>query len=232
MKKTLIITCEIIVLLAIMAGFWFFWKGCIRLTGDKGLSRSVKQQLYDSTAHYRDLYNREHATRMLIEADRASIELLYGRQLDSIAKAIGTPKKNIQAVTGLGTQTAASIVAMVKDTVYLDTNKTTHEIRYSDKWLWMQGKIGTQALINYIIYDSLIITTHSKRKNLFAPKEIFIDAYSLNPHTRINSITGFRVATYSPKRLGIGLHVGYGYNGVQWAPNISIGLNYSIFYIL
>lgn len=197
-----------------------------KLNAEKQATAAI-QLITDSTAHYRDLYNREHAIRRQIETDAATAQVLFAELLDSVAKSVRTKTKDISGVIAMSTYTADNVTGTARDTVYMERPAT--QIRYSDKWLWLQGiVVDSLAHLNYQIYDSIIIATYTKRKNIFATKETFIDAYSLNPHARVNTITSFRISAQRPKRWTIGPSAGYGWTGTDFKPFIGLSVQYSL----
>ena len=179
----------------------------------------------DSTSYYRDLYYTEHATREVVEADLASVHSHYGAQLDSIEKRTGVKGKNIKSVTAVSSAVSGSIKPSV-DTLSLDST-VTYRLSYQDGWLKLQGEISRTPTISYLVKDSLIFTTYQKRAGLFR-KDTYLDGYSLNPAVHIAGITAIRIASEKPQRVGIGPYLGYGWNGIKWAPSAGIAIHYSL----
>ena len=199
---------------------WYYRNKAITAT------HTVRFALHDTVTHIVDKAGREHGEKPVSEADIATLHEVYGKMLDSVALSIGALKKNIQYLTAVSTYTAGTVAPIV-ETVYVSGKKAL-SLHYKDEWISLEGTLTDTPSIDYKVYDSIIATTYSKRTGLFKGKETFINIYSLNPHTRINQITGMRVQHSTPGRFGIGPYVGYGYNGYTWSPSIGISAHYSI----
>lgn len=189
-------------------------------------SDKIEQIKQDSTCYYRDLYYTEHATREVIEADLAAVQAHYGATMDSIKKRTDIKDKDIQAITTLSTVAAGTIIPAVDTLPSLDS-AVTFRLSYQDDWLKLHGEISRTPTISYLVKDSIIFTTYQKRTGLFK-KDTYLDGYSLNPAVHIAGITAIRITSENPQRVGIGPYLGYGWNGVKWAPSAGISIHYSL----
>lgn len=179
----------------------------------------------DTTRHWVDDQGRQHGETRLAQADIAILMAAYPR-VDSILRVLDIQGKQLQALTAMSTTTAGSFRPKLESVARGD--KTFQQISYKDKWLELDGVITDTPILQYSIYDSFIVSTYWKRKWWLGKKEVFIDAYSLNPASKVNNLTGLKVSTENPKRFGIGPYVGYGWNGREWAPSVGVSLNYSL----
>jgi len=180
----------------------------------------------DSVKHWMDKQGREHGQVRLAEADIASLRAVYRGEMDSVMAALKIQQKQIQALTVLGVTTAGRIRPEVEDFKIAD--RTYKKFHYGDPYLELDGILTDTPFISYKIFDSLIVTTYSKRKWFLGRKEIFLDAYSRNPAAHISGLIGLKVATEKPKRFGVGPYFGYGFNGQAWQPSIGLALQYSL----
>lgn len=148
--------------------------------------------------------------------------------VDSVLTTLKIQEKHLHEITGIGLKGNGRLRLKV-DTVYVDSS-SRYAFKYKDRWIDIAGTIGSESYLNYITTDSLIVTGYSKKKGFLGlgKKEVYIDAYSLNPNSRIKGIQGVRIIKERQKRFGIGPYIGIGYDGDGWVPTVGLGANYSL----
>lgn len=192
-------------------------------------ANEVIQTQTDSLSVYKDKYGTEHAQRLAVEGSYTVLKNYYNGLLDSVSRRTGAKQKNIKAVGTVGTE-ASGEVALKVDTVYTSDTSRTYNFTYSDRWINMSGNIGNQNNLTYKTYDSIVLTTYAKPSGFFGlgKKQTYVDGYSLNPHSHITGLQSLLLTSERDKKFGIGIQVGYGYNGLKWAPYFGVGIQYSI----
>lgn len=194
---------------------------------NKEMTAAVKLNSYDSTSWYKDKAGREHAQTQEEVMDLNTTLLLKGKLFDSVCKALKIKPKEINTITTFTTETNGDVV-FVTDTIYIDSTHKTVGIKYSDKWIKIEGNLENDKL-NYDVFDSLIITQYNKKYGFLNLRSSqYLDAYSLNPHTHIKGLTGIKIADQKPKKVSLGIGIGYGFNGQKLEPMIGISLQYSL----
>lgn len=220
MKNTIII-----ILLAVIA--FFAMRACVHAKKEIRTGEKIEKIKQDSTSYYYDLFKTEHAIREVAEANLATVQVKYKGLLDSIAEREKVKPKDVQAVTAAGTVAKATIIPEVQPLMAGDSLRG-YSIEYGDRWTSIAGRVGDSSSLTYQVRDSIIFTTYSRRKGIFGKKETILDGYSLNPAVHLTGITGVRITPEKPKRFGIGPYLGYGWDGIRWAPTAGISVHYSL----
>lgn len=205
---------------------WWAMKGCT----DRGkVIHDIKYSIVqreDSLQHYKDKADREHAKRVLSDVDLVTAQVAYRSEIHSLKELVGIKDKQLEAFAMIGTSATGSIRPKV-DTVY--TNGIAgYRFTYNDEWLKLDGVINERPLINYTMRDSLGFSIYHKKKWFLGKQRTYMDVFSYNPAVSIVGLTGVRINTGRPKRFGVGPYIGYGFDGLRWAPSIGISLQYSI----
>lgn len=226
MRKAIVNIVIGLAIAALVLGF-LQWRGCVNLKKGKDAVLNVKTQVNDSTTHYKDFANREHAQRMQVQAELAVADAFYGEIIDSLVKANKIKPKQLETFATVGTVSAGTVEAKV-DTIHVDSGKAVR-LRYADEWVKITGIASKgKATIDYWIKDSLAVTSYWKRKGFWGRKVTYIDAYSLNPKVSISGMQGVKITEERRKPFGISAYVGYGYNGTQFQPSIGLALTYDL----
>lgn len=163
-----------------------------------------------------------------VEADREVIEAAYGDLVRDLKKQLDIKIRQLQSVSTITTTTGGEVKTVTKDSlIYIDTTRVKAKVfQFRDRWVDLNGYFLRDSLsLQYKFYDSLTLATSWKRKNIFANRELQIDAISANPHS---SITGLRtISVKSPvrSRVSIGPFVGVGVNG---KPVVGVGVQYGL----
>lgn len=184
----------------------------------------------DSVHHWMDEQMRSHGTAQLVEADVAVLRGIYPK-LDSVLHVLRIQSKQLQSLTAFSSRTSGTVRPQIEVVPGGGSGgKDAQRFSYSDRWLDLKGVLSDTPFVRYSTYDSFIVTSYWKKKGFLGlgRKDVFIDAYSLNPAARIDGLTGLKVSTERPKRFGIGPYLGYGWDGQRWAPSAGISIHYSL----
>lgn len=203
-------------------------KGC----ADKKKAATTVEQVVksktDTARQWKDDTGRQHAEKEIVTADLALIKAGYDREIDSLTAILRIKEKQLQAYAGISTITSGSVIPLV-NTVILDSGHGCRsDFSYSDCWIDLSGTVGPASVINYLVRDSLAVTTYNRPGGLFGTDKTLIDVYSLNPNVRVTGLSGFQVSVKKPGRIGIGPYVGYGYAFGKWSPSAGIAIHYSL----
>lgn len=182
----------------------------------------------DSITYWKDQYNREHAEKLMAQGQYAELRVVYGPFMDSILVSLNIQKDAIKSIAAVGLKNSGELTARI-DTQYVDSS-AYYSFKYKDRWLDMDGTLSDMARIKYTSRDSLIVTGYTKKTGFLGlgKKETYIDAYSLNPNSKITGLTGMMVLKERQKRFGLGPFVGIGWSGNGIVPTVGVGLNYSL----
>lgn len=182
----------------------------------------------DSINYWKDVAGREHAQKIMAVAEMNVIKEVYGPFMDSVLHALGNINGQLNQVTVMGVASTGRVQLRV-DTIYIDSTQAMN-FNYKDRWIDITGTIGRESYLQYSTFDSLIVSSFTKRRGFLGlgRKDTYIDAYSLNPHSKISGLQGIQIAKERPRRFGVGPYVGFGYAGGRWWPMMGFGLNYSL----
>ena len=173
--------------------------------------------------HYVDDSGKQHAEVAAIATPAANmLDSHYQHIIDSLSKMLKSKPKDIEAIVDIGTNTTGNFKPVITTT---DTSQNFNNtsVDYHDKYLKLHGNLNKDSSWSYSIHDSLTIVTYLKRKGWFG-HQLYLDATAMNPNTSIKGITGIEISGYKPHKWGIGVNVGYGFNGVAFSPIVSVGL--------
>lgn len=182
----------------------------------------------DSIDYWRDRYGTEHAQKLMANAELAVLHTAYGPLLDTVLKTLKINKNQLEQLTAIGLGSSGSVRLRV-DTVFVDSS-ANYRFSYSDRWIDLKGNIGQSSTLDYTTFDSLIITGYHKRSGFLGlgKKKTYIDAYSLNSHSRISGMQGVQILKERRKPWSIGPIAGYGWNGERWSPFVGVGVGYAL----
>jgi hypothetical protein len=205
----------------------FAFRACKRGKDDVADVKQIIKIQHDTVEHWTDKEGRDHGRVQLAEADAATLRALYPA-MEEMMRTNKILQKQVQALTSMSVRTTGEVRPTV-DTVMIGDKSFQHFV-YEDKWLKLDGVLDETPLIKYDIFDSLTVATFYKKRGFLGlgKKEIFVDAYSMNPAAHIKGLQGLRVASEPAKRFGIGPCISYGFNGTQWQPSVGVSLQYSL----
>jgi hypothetical protein len=199
-------------------------RGWIRQAKDNYILKEHVVQREDSLQYYKDAQGREHASRLLLQADMGTIKMFYRKEVDSLVKSLGIKEKQLRSFAVVGTQNTGTIKAKI-DSV---PGKNYRTFSYTDQWMNMHGMISDSLSLKYQYRDSLILSNYWKRKWFLGKKRYFQDGYSLNPDVHFTGLSGAELLVKEPGRFGVGPCITYSWDGQRWRPAIGISLQWSV----
>lgn len=184
--------------------------------------------------HYVDDSGKQHAEVAAIVAPVVNnLDNHYQHIIDSLTKVIKAKPKAVQSAVMIGTETEGDFVPTItppsvvkNDSAELLFYNENASVDYHDKYLTIHGKLNKDSNWSYKVVDSLSVVTYLKKKGWFG-HQLYLDALAQNPNTSIKGITGIEITGYKPHKWGIGVQVGYGWNGLAFSPIVSVGLQRS-----
>lgn len=202
-----------------MRAFWLFfavmatvamlvmgWQGCHAHKKLRGVRQVIKESV-DSVQYWRDMWGREHASRMVVEGDRRTLEIFYKGKLDSARQELGLNKRQLKELTeiaahvqggGQGVVTPELVVIhdTVNGVVYVDTGRAFVYVDSmgSDTLAVITGEVGARvANVKYGVWVSLQKKEYWKRRWLLGRKRYYNDVTSRNPRVRVTGLEGIRI---------------------------------------
>ncbi len=177
------------ILLGVLLSAWLY-NACqhhAAVKEDKAIQRLETIRYIDTTSHYRDDYNREHAQRVQAEGNLQQLKAVYQDVLTAKAKELHTSEKNITSVTGFN--------VAHHDTVLIPVGQwpihSTYKGLQHDTTIYLSTK------------DSLSIVQYLKRTGWFK-RTPYIDVVSYTQGASVTDIQGFRVSNGTSSWLSIG----------------------------
>ena len=189
--------------------------------------------------HYLDDSGKKHTETTVVTVNTsAALNDFYTHIIDSISAVLHTQKKEVKTTEMIGTITAGDFKPVISVAPKPSVNglsssqESTVENKYAmvdfkDKYLTLHGNTNKDCIWHYSVTDSLIIVSYLKRKGWFG-HQLFIDGTSINPNTTIKGMKSIAISGYQPHKWGIGVQIGYGFNGEKLSPMIAVGLQRSI----
>ena len=216
--------------------------------------REVRQQedlveaLADSVFTYINKDNRQVAKIQVIETDNAKLFSKLptkDKEIQKLQNVVKKYKKQLKkegSATVLQTETKFDTIYQVlnSDTgIIRDTNQISNSIT-SD---WIVTKYGfllkdngdvDSTFFNLQIQNKYSIVIGRERTGFLGlgRGKPFAEVTNYNPYTTNKSLRTYQVSAPKPKRMGIGINVGYGIHastkgGISHGVNLSIGFNYN-----
>ena len=162
-----------------------------------------------------------------VEADLNTITESYSFLEDSL-KAMGVKAKNLkaalfiaQSTKGHGEGTTNTVTITKNDTTYIAS-----EISITEPYFLFSSTTlpDNSYTYEYDVYDSLSLLNIRSRKNFFHKWENKVRVVNSNPKTTISGITSLTIKE-KPKRITIGLMVGYGVTNSGLSPFAGVGIS-------
>lgn len=224
MNKNILIVSLLIVSLVLMG---LLMDTC---NSNKNL-KEINASLNDTLVKTVDKLGRETATisnleveneRMLMDLEIKDTILVWMREV------VRDYSGKLQAAIVLSNRTNSTgstrtIVEYKTDSAYPD---------YTTSWVnqWEEGKIvaSRDSIFREIrIKNDYEITIGDRKNPWFKPKQSTVSIRNLNPNTLTQELRSVTIQE-RPKRLSLGLQVGYGLNSSGISPYVGVGLNYNV----
>lgn len=206
-------------------GLLLFGKGCSKQATVTPPVKALAATVKAPTQHYYDKDSLHHGTKPVSVGDIEAINLFYQNIISDLTKRLAIQTKQLQSIAAASTETNGTFSPSIvyKDSLLPcgDSIPVMQSLHFSDAWFSLQANLPTKQW-KYQVKDSLTFTFYQTKRKLL------LDVFSANPNTRIINATGIHLPTPPAKRWGIGLHVGYGYNGSTWQPIVSGGIQYNL----
>jgi hypothetical protein len=185
----------------------------------------------DTTTHWRDLYNTEHASNISLQQDLQTTRIIHEKELKEAAVRLNVKDKQIQNLNQFVATLQASFTAPVDTTRRGDTTAST--IHVDPFSVFNTFTIGDKQTVNYKITVPIRLTQYWKRPHSFLGIRYgdpvnYIDGYSTNKNVRIDSLSNVRILAKPPGRWGVGPYFGYGTNGTGFTWNAGFSIHYSL----
>ena len=147
--------------------------------------------------------------------NRDLFEKYHHNIVDSLKREIGTAR--IKSVV--------NITRVIRDTVTV-AHDSACNIFYTDRWAtFSQPTLSTLA---YNLNDSLSVVSFKKHYGFLGLKSKYVtQVVNYNPHVKMKGATSFEIAP-EPRRVGLGLVVGYGIGSQGLTPFVGGGITYRI----
>lgn len=180
----------------------------------KGKSGTVHTEVKVVQAEH-DVWLEDYYQHLLKEA-RDSLKLKEAELKEVLAASIST-SGSLKIPISVDT-------LKVHDTIY-----PAKVFKYTDRFIKLVGRIDQDTVdLGYKSFDSLTFITYTKRKHLFAKKELYLNAFSMNPNATIKGLQSVKINAPPPK-WAIGINAGYYFDGSTFRPGIGIGITKTIF---
>jgi hypothetical protein len=196
----------------------------------KEISFDVKNQK-DTTTHWRDDFNNEHARNIALQESIQTMKALHGEELSHAAQLLKVKQKQIEGLQKIVATVHGSFTEQVDTTRRGDTTAT---ISHNDEFsTFTTATVDNMESINYKIRVPIVLAPYWQRKHKFCgirygKIEHFIDGYSTNPNVTIDSLSDIRIIQKNPGRFGIGPYVGMEFDGSKFRPSVGFSVHYDI----
>lgn len=225
---------KILMFAAIAAVFIALWMSRGYIHFGEIVSQAKQAVIYkgDTTTHWRDEYNREHAKNKVLQQSFESAQITHKKEIHAAAVLAGVKDKQIEGLMDYVVTLHGQLVGNVDTTQRGDTTSSFH---VSDEFSDIFGFAlnDTQQVVNYNMVAPVSWSAYWQRRNVFlgiryGNIEHFIDGYSTNPNVRLDSISNVQILTRGPGRWGAGIQCGYGtMDSRNFGPYVGIGVTYN-----
>lgn len=168
---------------------------------------------------WRDKHNRSHGEVERLQYTNKELREAMPALMDSIKRDF----KNVKPKT---ITDIITVTKVVRDTILFPVSNPLG-FHYKDNW--NEFKINEDSTFTFAVRDSLALV--SSRKNfgfLGLKRKNTVEVISYNPKTEITGVKSIEIVE-NPKRVGIGIMVGYGMSKDGLSPVVSAGVYYRIF---
>ena len=221
-KKTmwLLIGALAIFIVGVMVG-----QGCNKRPGQ---SAATIAKIKDTPPeHKKDAGGTDHAEKQVAEGSTDQMRAFFLHQIDSLTALIDANTSNVTSYVGIGTESSGE---MSNGTAadYTDTPVICPgSLSWSDQWSKIQATNDSGSWkVKYSFRDSLNLITYWKKKGL--KKNLYVNAFSYNPHTTIVGLNEMQLPAAKPKKFGIGLNASWSFYNGKFRPSAGVGIQYNL----
>ena len=154
------------------------------------------------------------------------LEEYYQHLLKEARDSLKLKEAELKEVVAASLYTSGSVkISIKRDTVRVhDTLYPAQVFKYQNKFINLVGRIENDSMdLGYKTFDSLTFVTYTKKKNWFAKKELYLNAFSMNPNASIKGLQSVKITAPAPK-WAVGITAGYYFNGQVFVPGVGIGI--------
>ena len=154
------------------------------------------------------------------------LEEYYQHLLKEARDSLKLKESELKEVVAASLYTSGSVkISIKRDTVRVhDTLYPAQVFKYQNKFINLVGRIENDSMdLGYKTFDSLTFVTYTKKKNWFAKKELYLNAFSMNPNASIKGLQSVKI-TAPPPKWAVGITAGYYFNGQVVVPGVGIGI--------
>jgi len=157
---------------------------------------NIVKHEFDSVQYYRDLYNQEHADKVLIQGNAKVIRIFYKHREDSICNVLRIRPAQLQSMQDVVSQVNGRFTAPTQRVGELTVQglMPAYAFTYKDDFIDEEGIVDSlQTVVDYHLTIPVKITTYWKRKWFLGRKHYKIDGYSPNKNVHITGLTGIEI---------------------------------------
>lgn len=209
-----------------------------------------RKEAEQTTANYEALQDTLHKTRNKNGELTVTISTLQDESyaallmLKSNDSTVAWLKREVQkhkdllkakgsSVTVIGSTTTFTdnigTIVIFKDSIRGDTIYPTYTAKSRDTtWIKYDVTMNRKSTeIKLTVKDKYSVILGDEREKWYKPRKPVALVTSSNPYTNITEMRAFQVVDKTkPKRIAIGLHVGYGMTIYGLSPVVSVGVNF------
>ena len=168
---------------------------------------------------WRDKEGRSHG-----EIER--LQLTNQELRDAMPHIIDSVKKTFTGVKPRTIKEIITVTKVVRDTIPFPVDNPLG-FHYKDSW--NEFKINPDSTFSFSVKDSLALLTSRKNYGFLGFKrKNTVEVVSFNPKSTITGLKSIEIIE-KPKRIGIGIMVGYGMSKDGLSPTVSAGIFYRVF---
>lgn len=168
-----------------------------------------------------------HTETKVVQAEHDFwLDQYYQSLLKGARDSLKITQDQLKEVIAAGVTSDGSYTLPLKpDTVLIhDTLSPARIFKYQNRFISLAGRIDQDSIdIAYKSFDSLTFITYTKKKNIFSPRELYLNAFSMNPNSSIKGLQSVKL-TVPPPKWAIGINAGYYFDGNSFKPGIGIGI--------
>lgn len=170
--------------------------------------------LSDSLFYYKNKEGQDVAKINSLVTENAN-QFLEIQTKDSIILELQKEvKRNKSKIKDGGSVTIVKTETVI-DTLFLNNDSDYH---YSDKWIDWNLSLRDSIEFDLSVRNDYSIVIGREKSQYYA------EITNQNPYTKTNVFRTYQVTMPKPKKFGLGIQVGYGFEG----PYIGIGIQYNL----
>lgn len=214
------------VAVVVLAILWF--RSC---SEKRNLEKNIAQNsevLQDTIQHYKNKEGKEVATRLAMQGEKQSLELLLASQTDSTQQLKSLVKYYKKVAAAIHTETITKIDS-IQVPYYIDGADFIVPFSLQEKWYGVSGRSTNKGLfLDQLTIPNTQSIVIGDKKTGFFKTQFRIDVVNSNPFIKTTKVDGYSL-TERTKRIGIGVFAGYGFSANGLSPILGLGVSYNLF---